>query len=232
MPTSISESVLEQQFIGRLENLKYTYRDDIRDRTSLHANFREKFESLNHCKLTDKEFDRFLQQIVQPDVFRASRSHRERESFMREDDTPRNFELVNTRDWCKNTFEVINQLRMNTANSFHHYDVVLLLNGIPVVQVELKQLSANPRKALEQIVAYKADAGNGYTNSLLCFLQILVVSNQPTHLISQTTMIATLPSMQKSDSCASTNGPKRTRSRSRTWTTSHSSSWRSAPSVR
>lgn len=50
---------------------------------------------------------------------------------------------------------------MNTDNSFHRYDVVLLLNGIPAVQVELKQLSANPRKALEQIVAYKADAGNG-----------------------------------------------------------------------
>jgi type I restriction enzyme R subunit len=73
---------------------------------------------------------------------------------------------------------VINQLRINTANSFHRYDVILLLNGIPVVQVELKQLSVNPRKALEQIVAYKDDPGNGYANTLLCFLQIFVVSNQ------------------------------------------------------
>jgi hypothetical protein len=55
MPTSISESVLEQQFIDQLEDLKYSYRGDIRDRASLHANFREKFESLNRCKLTDKE---------------------------------------------------------------------------------------------------------------------------------------------------------------------------------
>jgi len=174
----ISETILEQQFIGQLEDLKYAYRNDIRDRASLHANFREKFESLNRCKLTNKEFDRLLQQIVRPDVFLASRSLRERDTFEREDGTPLHFELVNTRDWCKNTFEVINQLRMNTTNSFHRYDVVLLLNGIPVVQVELKQLSVNPRKALEQIVAYKADAGNGYTNSLLCFLQIFVVSNQ------------------------------------------------------
>ncbi len=178
MPPPISETVLEQQFIGQLEDLKYAYRRDIRDRATLHANFREKFESLNRCKLTDREFDRLLQQIVRQDVFDASRSLRERDTFEREDGTPLHFELVNTRDWCKNTFEVINQLRMNTVNSFHRYDVVLLLNGIPVVQVELKQLSVNPRKALEQIVAYKTDAGNGYANSLLCFLQIFVVSNQ------------------------------------------------------
>ena len=74
MPTPISESVLEQQFIGQLEDLKYAYRGDIRDRASLHVNFREKFESLNRCKLTDKEFDRLLQQIVRQDVFHASRA--------------------------------------------------------------------------------------------------------------------------------------------------------------
>ena len=178
MPPPISESVLEQQFIGTLEDLKYAYRDDIRDRDSLHRNFREKFEALNRVKLTDKEFDRLLQQIITPDVFLASRNLRETNTFEREDGTPLNFTLVNTRDWCKNTFEVIRQLRINTANSFHRYDVVLLLNGIPVVQVELKQLSVNPRKALEQIVAYKADHGNGYSNTLLCFLQIFIVSNQ------------------------------------------------------
>ena len=49
----ISESILEQHFIGELEDLKYAYRNDIRDRTTPHANFREKFESLNRCKLTD-----------------------------------------------------------------------------------------------------------------------------------------------------------------------------------
>jgi len=178
MPPPISESVLEQQFIGQLEDLKYAYRNDIRDRAALHANFREKFESLNRVKLTNKEFERLLLQIITPDVFLASQRLRERSTFEREDGTPLHFELVNTREWCKNTFEVINQLRINTDNSFHRYDVVLLLNGVPVVQVELKQLSVNPRKALEQIVAYKEDPGNGYTNSLLCFLQIFVVSNQ------------------------------------------------------
>jgi type I restriction enzyme R subunit len=61
MPPPISETVLEQHFIGQLEDLKYAYRHDIRDRMSLYANFRDKFESLNRCKLTDREFDRLLQ---------------------------------------------------------------------------------------------------------------------------------------------------------------------------
>ena len=123
MPPPISETVLEQQFIGQLEDLKYAYRKDIRDRAALHANFREKFESLNRVKLTNKEFDRLLQQIITSDVFLASRRLRERDTFEREDGTPLHFELVNTRDWCKSTFEVINQLRMNTANSFHRYEM-------------------------------------------------------------------------------------------------------------
>jgi type I restriction enzyme R subunit len=78
MPPPISESVLEQQFIGQLEDLKYAYRTDIRDRAALHANFREKFQSLNQVTLTDKEFDRLLLQIITPDVFLASRSLREK----------------------------------------------------------------------------------------------------------------------------------------------------------
>lgn len=173
-----SETVIEQEFIAKLESLKYMFRHDIHDRDSLHANFRTKFEALNKVKLSDREFDRLLQQIIAPDVFRASGIMRERNTFEREDGTPLHFELVNRRDWCKNSFEVIHQLRMSTANSHHRYDVLLLINGIPVVQVELKQLGVNPRKAVEQIVAYKSDPGNGYTSSLLCFLQIFVVSNR------------------------------------------------------
>ena len=206
--------------------MKYSYRNDIRDRAALHANFREKFESLNRVKLTNKEFDRLLLQIITPDVFLASRSLREKNQFEREDGTPLFFELVNTKDWCKNTFEVINQLRINTSNSFHRYDVILLLNGIPVVQVELKQLSVNPRKALEQIVAYKDDPGNGYTNTLLCFLQIFVVQAiSPTPTTLPITRIATSPSMPKSGSCRSTSGHGKTIPRSIIWKTLRSRFW-------
>lgn len=85
---------------------------------------------------------------------------------------------MNLKNWCKNEFEVVNQLRINTENSNHRYDVILLINGIPVVQVELKTLQITPKKAMEQIVNYKNDPGNGYTNSLLCFIQLFIVSNE------------------------------------------------------
>jgi type I restriction enzyme R subunit len=57
---------------------------------------------------------------------------RSRNSFTREDGTKLNFTLVNIDDWCKNTFEVVNQLRLNTDYSHHRFDVVLLINGVPV----------------------------------------------------------------------------------------------------
>jgi type I restriction enzyme R subunit len=85
---------------------------------------------------------------------------------------------VNIKDWCKNHFEVINQLRINTDYSHHRYDVILLINGVPCVQIELKTLGVNPRRAMEQIVEYKHDPGNGYTKTLLCFMQLFIVSNR------------------------------------------------------
>jgi type I restriction enzyme R subunit len=97
---------------------------------------------------------------------------------MREDGTPLHYTLVNIKDWCKNDYEVINQLRINTENSYHRYDVILLINGIPVVQIELKSLEISPRRAMQQIVDYKSNPGNGYTNSLLCFMQLFIVSNR------------------------------------------------------
>ncbi|MBF2754918.1 MAG: hypothetical protein ISN29_06620, partial [Gammaproteobacteria bacterium AqS3] len=81
---STSESQLEQWLIGRLVGLNYKYRSDIRDRTSLEANFRKKFEALNRVKLTDGEFRRLLDEIVTPDVYEAARSLRERETFTRD----------------------------------------------------------------------------------------------------------------------------------------------------
>src|SRR6202035_5183824 len=79
-----------------------------------------------------------------------------REAFVRDDGTPLNYTLVNIKDWCKNHFEVVNQLRINTDNSHHRYDVILLINGVPVVQIELKTLGISPRRAMEQIVDYKS----------------------------------------------------------------------------
>lgn len=178
MTMSTPERSLEEALIEKLRNLKYEYRSDIRDRAALEANFKTKFEALNGVTLTDGEFQRLLDEIVTSDVFSAARALRERNSFTRDDGTPLNFTLVNIRDWCKNSFEVVNQLRINTNNSHHRYDVILLINGVPAVQIELKTLGISPRRAMEQIVEYKNDPGNGYTKTILCFLQLFIVSNR------------------------------------------------------
>jgi type I restriction enzyme, R subunit len=174
----LREDGIESGFIGKLQGLKYDYRPDITNHSTLEKNFREKFEALNRVHLTDSEFARLLDEIVVADVFTASKTLRAMNSFTRDDGTPLNYTLVNIKDWCKNTFEVINQLRINTDNSHHRYDVIPLINGVPCVQIELKTLGVNPRRAMEQIVEYKNDPGNGYTKTLLCFMQIFIVSNR------------------------------------------------------
>ena len=174
----VREEHIEYGFIGKLQNLKYEYRADIRDRASLEKNFREKFEALNRVKLTESEFARLLDEIVTPDVYAAAKTLRSINAFTRDDGTPLNYTLVNIKDWCKNHFEVIQQLRINTDNSHHRYDVLILINGVPCVQIELKTLGVNPRRAMEQIVEYKNDPGNGYTKTLLCFMQLFIVSNR------------------------------------------------------
>lgn len=174
----IKEQQIEDSLIAKLSDLKYVVRKDIRDQVSLVKNFREKFQALNRVNLTDSEFERLFKEIINPDVFASSKRLREINSFSREDGTPLYYTLVNIKDWCKNEFEVINQLRINTSNSHHRYDVILLINGIPIVQIELKSLEVSPRKAMQQIVDYKSDSGNGYSNSLLCFMQMFIVSNR------------------------------------------------------
>ena len=159
----VREEHIEYGFIGTLQGLKYEYRPDITDRATLEANFRQKFEALNRVTLTDAEFARLLEEIITPDVFAAAKTLRSINSFTHDDGTPLNYSLVNLKDWCKNTFEIVNQLRINTDYSHHRYDVLLLINGVPCVQIELKTLGVNPRRAMEQIVEYKNDPGNGYT---------------------------------------------------------------------
>ncbi len=172
------ENQIEDNLVKQLTELKYTYRPDIVDRKSLEQNFKAKFEALNRVRLTESEFLRLREEIINPDVFAASKLLRERQYFQREDGTPLHYTLVNIKDWCKNDYEVIRQLRINTENSHQRYDVILLINGLPVVQIELKKLDISPRKAMQQIVDYKNEPGNGYGNSLLCFMQLFIVSNK------------------------------------------------------
>ena len=159
-PPTSAERDLENGLIETLRGLKCTVRPEIRDRAALHANFRKHFETLNKVALTDGEFDRLLSEIITADVFDAATRLRERNSFVRDDGTPLNYTLVNIKDWCKNTFEVVRQLKINTLNSHHRYDVMLLINGIPAVQIELKSLGISSRKAMQQIAGASQTAYN------------------------------------------------------------------------
>ena len=172
-----SERDLEEILIAKLRDLKYEYRHEIRDRATLEQNFRQKFEKFNRVTLTDGEFQRLLREITTSDVYKASRLLRNRGTFIRDDSTSLHYTLVNIEDWCKNTYEVVHQLRINTDYSYHRYDVILLINGVPTVQIELKTLGISPKRAMEQIAKYKSDSGNGYTRTLLCFVQLFIVSN-------------------------------------------------------
>ena len=175
---SLKENQIEQHLIDKLVELKYIDQANIRDKATLEQNFRAKFEALNQVRLTDAEFARLRDDIIGADVFQAAKRLREYGYFQRDDGTSLHYMLVNLKDWCKNHFEVVHQLRINTDSSHHRYDVILLINGLPLVQMELKTLGINPRRAMEQIVDYKNDPGNGYANTLLCFVQLFIVSNR------------------------------------------------------
>lgn len=172
------ESEIEERFIRRLEGQGYAHRKDIKNREALERNFRDKFNALNQVELSDGEFERLLNNIIKSDVYEASKLLREKNELIRDDGTTLIFSLVNLKDWCRNDYEVINQLRINTHSSHQRYDVIILINGLPLVQVELKSHSVSPRVAIKQIVDYKNERGNGYENTLLAFMQLFVVSNE------------------------------------------------------
>ena len=79
------EQEIEEGLIRKLEELKYSHRPDIRDREALEQNFRKQFEALNRVRLTDDEFARLLDDVINPDVFACAEHLRHRNSFERED---------------------------------------------------------------------------------------------------------------------------------------------------
>ena len=92
------EYQVEENLIEQLKELKYTFRSDITDRKGLEQNFKTKFEALNRVRLSESEFLRLREEIIEPDVFAASKKLRERQYFQREDGTPLHYTLVNIKD--------------------------------------------------------------------------------------------------------------------------------------
>ncbi len=82
-----TEAAIEQRIIQKLQDLKYIYRTDIKDRKDLELNFKQKFEALNRVQLSEREYSRLVEQTITRDVFEASQKLRETQTLLRDDAT-------------------------------------------------------------------------------------------------------------------------------------------------
>ena len=165
-----SEAVLEAKLIDRLSENGYQ-KINIKNEEELNANFKIQLEKLNRCELTDEEFNRILQYLDSGTIFDKAKKLRDRFYIEREDESFF-IKFFNEKDWCKNIFQVTNQVQMEGLHK-NRYDVTLLINGLPLVQIELKRRGMNIKEAFNQINRYKLHSYKGLFN----FIQIFVISN-------------------------------------------------------
>lgn len=177
MPMTAQETDLDGSIVSKLSALGFELRPEIRDRAALEANFREKFEALNRVALTDGEFRRILRENISPYVYEASRSLRGWNAFVRDDGTPLDCAFVNFRDWSRNAYEIVDRPSVDSDNGTGR-GVMLLINGVPVVQVELGSRGTSPRSTMERIVSRRNGHGAECAGTLTRFIQLFVVGDR------------------------------------------------------
>ena len=165
-----SEAILEENLIKRLSNSGYK-RVNIKNEEELIANFKIQIEKLNKCELTDDEFNKVLLYMDQGSIFDKAKKLRDR-FYIDRKDNPFYIKFLNQKDWCKNIFQVSNQISMEGKHK-NRYDVTLLINGLPLVQIELKRRGMPLKEAFNQITRYSLHSYKGLFN----YIQIFVVSN-------------------------------------------------------
>ncbi|EAJ0234950.1 type I restriction endonuclease subunit R [Campylobacter upsaliensis] len=175
-----SEAQLEKELIATLQAQGYEYAK-ITDEKSLESNLRTKLEELNSTALSDTEWRRFFAQVLS----RANASIVEKSVLIQEDyiqplerdnGSIINFKLIDKADIHKNSLQVINQYEATTPTRSHRYDVTILVNGLPLVHIELKRRGVSLKEAFNQINRYGRESffsGSG----LFEFVQIFVISN-------------------------------------------------------
>lgn len=170
-----SEAQLENALIDQLVGLGFD-RVTITDEASLIANLKVQIEKHNGVTLSDNEFKQVLNKLSRGSVFEKARTLRERLDYIRDaDGKPGFLELINMVKWCKNEYQVTNQVTM-TGKYENRYDVTLLVNGLPLVQIELKRRGLEMKEAFNQTVRYqKHSFGAGL--GLYQYLQLFVISN-------------------------------------------------------
>lgn len=171
-----SEHELEEFLIAQLQKQGYS-KVIIPDEDSLKLNFREQLNKFNESKLqgvelTDKEFNRVLIHLEGKSVFNSSKLFRDKFVLEREDGTSIYIEFFDSKDWHKNIFQVTNQVTMESKYK-NRYDITILINGLPMVQIELKRRGKDFKEAFNQIERYRRHSFKGLYRYIQCF----VISN-------------------------------------------------------
>ena len=175
-----SEQALENEFIRMLTEQGYDYLE-IHDSESLIKNLRTQLEIVNDYKFTDSEWDRFFNDSIANNndgIVEKTRKIQEDniQVLKRDDGTSKNITLIDKKCIHNNRLQVINQYVENTGNYDNRYDVTILVNGLPLVHIELKRRGVALKEAFNQINRYQRDsfwAGSG----LYEYIQIFVISN-------------------------------------------------------
>ena len=169
-----SEAILEQNLIKQLKEEGYTY-VNIPDETALLSNLKTQLEKFNNIKLTEKEYSKILNHLNKGNVFDRAKTLRDRFALLRDDGTTIYIRFLNTEKWCQNEYQVTNQVTIKGRYK-NRYDVTILINGLPLVQIELKRRGLELKEAFNQVNRYHRHSfGTSY--GLYQYVQIFVISN-------------------------------------------------------
>ena len=171
-----SEAMLEEKFIEQLKGMGYEF-IKIKNEEELNANFKIQLEKLNKKELngttiSDDEFDRIITHLDSGSIFDRAEKLRDEYTIKRDGEMSVSIKFLNQKDWCKNIFQVSNQITMVGSHT-NRYDVTLLINGLPLVQVELKRRSMDIKQAFNQVKRYMKTS----YDRLFKYIQIFVISN-------------------------------------------------------
>ncbi|WP_046755401.1 type I restriction endonuclease subunit R [Kordia jejudonensis] len=172
--TTQPEQILEENLVQQLTETGYT-KVVIKDEADLIANLRTQLEKHNKCTLSANEFKQVLNVLSKGNIFEKATTLRQKLSYTKDDGSTGYLQLINQIHWCKNQYQVTHQVTM-TGKYENRYDVTILINGLPLVQIELKKRGLELKEAFNQTVRYKRhsySAGKG----LFQFIQLFVISN-------------------------------------------------------
>lgn len=172
--TKQSEAQLEQNLINQLVGLGYTS-IPIPDGSALVANLQGQLEAFNQLSFSEKEFSRILIHLEKGQVFEKAKTLRGRFQFTNDAGEPTYIRFFNSEDWTRNRFQVTHQITQEGTYK-NRYDVTLLVNGLPLVQIELKRRGLEIKEAFNQINRYQRHSFWS-NHGLFQYVQLFVISN-------------------------------------------------------